>query len=76
MLQLVQVLGSLLILSAFAASQRGRLSTTSAPYLLLNVAGSAILAVLALHERQWGFLLLESCWAVISAASLRRRTAG
>jgi hypothetical protein len=70
MLQLVQVFGSLLVLAAFAAAQRGSLSTTSRAYLALNLVGSAILAVLALHERQWGFLLLESSWALVSAASI------
>jgi hypothetical protein len=73
MLQLVQILGSLLVLAAFTASQRGALSTTSRLYLTLNVVGSAILAVLAFHEQQWGFLLLEATWAAVSAASLARR---
>jgi hypothetical protein len=35
-------------------------------YLACNLIGSAVLAVLAWHEEQWGFLLLESVWAVIS----------
>ena len=65
--QLVQVAGSLLILVAFVAAQRGALSTRSPVYLVLNLVGSAVLAVLAFVERQWGFLLLESCWAVVSA---------
>lgn len=70
--QLVQVFGSLLILVAFASAQRGALSAQSRTYLLLNFAGSAILTVLALHERQWGFLLLEFCWAVVSGWGLIR----
>ena len=73
MLQLVQVLASLLILVAFGASQRGSLSTASRGYLALNLAGSAVLAVLAAHERQLGFLLLEASWAVVSAAGLLKR---
>jgi hypothetical protein len=72
MAQLVQVLGSLLVLAAFAANQRGRLATTSLPYLLLNLAGSAILGVLAALGHQWGFLLLEASWAVVTAWSLSR----
>ena len=31
----------------------------SRTYLVLNLVGSAVLAGLALHEEQWGFLLLE-----------------
>ena len=70
--QLVQVFGSLLILTAFVAAQRGTLPTTSRSYLILNLVGSAILTVLAAHERQWGFLLLESVWAVVSGWALLR----
>jgi hypothetical protein len=44
--------------------------------LLLNLVGSAVLAVLAAHERQAGFLLLEACWAAISAWGLVRLRLG
>ena len=74
--QIVQVIGSLLILAAFAAAQRGWMSTTSRWYLLLNLVGSAVLAVLAAHERQAGFLLLEACWAAISAWGLAQALRG
>lgn len=68
--QLVQIAGSLLVLTAFAASQAGRMPIDSRIYLGLNFAGSAILAVLALIDDQWGFLLLEGVWAVVSLFSL------
>jgi hypothetical protein len=75
--QLVQILGSLLVLAAFAAAQRDLLSTESRTYLTLNLIGSSVLTVLAAHEQQWGFLLLEACWAVVSGwgliVRLRRR---
>jgi hypothetical protein len=68
--QLVQVFGSLLILVGFAAAQRGVLTATSRSYLLLNLVGSTILTILAAHERQLGFLLLEFCWALLSGWGL------
>jgi len=78
--QLVQVVGALLILSAFAAMQLGAMDPRSRVYLVLNLAGSAVLAVLALDERQWGFLLLETVWAAVSLWGLiqlgRGRVAG
>jgi hypothetical protein len=64
--QLVQVIGALLILSAFAAAQFGAMDPHSRVYLVLNLVGSAVLAVLAWEERQWGFLLLEFVWAAVS----------
>jgi hypothetical protein len=68
--QLVQIAGSLLILTAFAASQAGRLPIDSQLYLVLNFVGSAVLAVLAWIDQQWGFLLLEGVWALVSLYSL------
>ena len=68
--QAIQIAGSLLILSAFVATQAGRLGTTSLSYLVLNVVGSVILAILAVVEGQIGFLLLEGVWAAVSAWSL------
>jgi hypothetical protein len=74
--QVVQVAGSLLILAGFAAAQAGRMSIDSALYLTLNFAGSAILAVLAYLDQQWGFLLLEGVWALVSLWSLVQLTRG
>jgi hypothetical protein len=70
--QLIQIVGALLILVAFAAAQFGAMDQHSRLYLVLNFVGSAILAVLAWRERQWGFLLLETVWAIVSLWGLRR----
>ena len=65
-LQVASVLGALLILTPFAAVQFGRLAPSSVAYQALNLLGSGILAAIALHDRQYGFLLLEGTWAVVS----------
>ena len=71
--QVVQIAGALLILVAFGAAQFGRLDVDSRTYLWLNLVGSMILAVLAVYEKQWGFVLLETVWAIVSAYALLRR---
>lgn len=70
MSQFVQVIGSLLVLAGFALLQRGVVSQKSLSYLIVNLLGSGVLAVEAVIERQWGFLLLEGVWAIVSAISL------
>ncbi|MCB0866608.1 MAG: hypothetical protein KDB58_12915 [Solirubrobacterales bacterium] len=70
--QLIQIAGAVLILTAYAGAQFGRLDQHSIAYLVLNLLGSATLAVLAAIEGQLGFLLLEGVWAIVSAWSLGR----
>ncbi len=68
--QVVQIVGALLILAGFAGLQLGKISAISRTYLWLNLVGAIILAVLAFVEEQWGFLLLEGVWSLVSAWSL------
>lgn len=73
---IVQIAGSLLVLAGFALSQWGLLNPTSITYLALNLIGSATLAVDAARGEQWGFLLLEGVWAIVSATGLVRTVGG
>ena len=66
----IQIIGAALVLAGFVLAKRGMLAHTSITYLVLNLAGSGILAGDALLHHQWGFLLLEGVWAVISAYGL------
>src|SRR5215204_3028056 len=72
-IQLVSVLGSLLVLVAYVASQFGYLSAKGLAYAYANIVGSAILAVVAALEAQWGFLLLEGAWASVSLVAVMRQ---
>ncbi|GAB3847403.1 hypothetical protein ACFPIJ_41645 [Dactylosporangium cerinum] len=66
----VQVLGSLCVLVPFVLVQLGRLTSASLWYISLNLAGSTVLAIEAAIGHNWGFLLLEAVWAVVSLRSL------
>ena len=70
--QAVQLIGAVLILAAFVLAQRRRLATDSVAYLALNAVGAALLAVVAVLDRDIGFTLLETTWAVISTTGLVR----
>ena len=76
MRQIIGIVGALLILLPFAASQLGRLRVMSYSYQLMNFVGAAILTIIAVLERQYGFILLEGVWALMSVVGLSRvRTA-
>ena len=70
----IQVAGSLCILAGFALAQWGLLSMKSVRYLALNFVGSTVLAIDALLSQQWGFLLLEGVWSIVSAWGLLGRS--
>ena len=68
-----------MVLGAFAALQFKRLDPESVSYLVLNVLGSACLALAAGIEGLWAFVVLNSVWGLVSVRSLvvalRRRRA-
>jgi hypothetical protein len=68
--QIIQVAGALLILAGFAGAQAGRMSPRSLVYLWLNLVGSITLTVVALLDEDWGFVMLEAVWAIVSAWGL------
>jgi hypothetical protein len=70
MTEVLQIVGAVLIVVAFAALQRGSLKPKQVSYLLLNLAGGLVLTYVALAEQDWGFLLLEVVWSVVSAWGL------
>ena len=74
--QIVQIAGALLILAGFILTQGNVLDADSYLYLILNLTGAAILAVLAFQAQRWGFVLLEGVWALVALAGLILRLSG
>lgn len=73
---LIELVGAVLILSAFVLVQLGRMDPTSLAYLLLNLSGAGTLAAVAAVDGDVGFLLLEGVWAVVSAIGTVRFVLG
>ena len=76
MWDIVQVVGALLILAGFLAAQLRLLDERSFAYLVPNVLGSAALGVTAVISGNWGFVLLEGVWCLVSLWGLRNRITG
>jgi hypothetical protein len=72
MLQVISLIGAMSILIPFAASQLGRLRTQSMTYQMMNLVGSSALTAVAVLESQYGFILLEGVWALMSLVGVRR----
>lgn len=71
--QAMSVAGAIMVLSAYAASQTGKLSRADVSYHLLNLVGSVLLTIVAIIDRRVGFILLEGAWALLSIPPLLRR---
>jgi hypothetical protein len=65
--QVVSVVRAILILSDFAAQQFQRLEAETKTYQILNLIGGFCLCATAIQVRQYGFILLEGSWVVVSA---------
>lgn len=72
--QAVQLIGAAMVLAGFVALQLGRVRVSDVTYLALNAAGSGMLLVVAVLDREWGFILLEGVWTGVALFGLIRAT--
>lgn len=70
LMQVISILGAVLVLGAYAASQMDRLGPHSYGYLLMNLCGAGALTVSAIATGQAGLILVEGAWTLISVVGL------
>lgn len=65
-MQVVSIVGALAVLGAFAANQFGWIASSRLSYALANFVGAGLLTIVAVVDRQVGFILLQGAWTLIS----------
>lgn len=68
--QLASFVGALLILFAYVGHQLKWMDARKPAYNVSNAVGSAILAYIALHPFQVGFVVMEVTWVIVSVYAL------
>ncbi len=71
-LQVLSVVGALMVLVAYGLIQSGVWRELDAGYLVLNIAGSLMLGIVAIADQRMGFILLEFAWAGLGVIGVVR----
>ena len=66
MIQIISLIGAFIVLVPFAAVQFNYLSSHSLAYQTLNFIGGVTLFSIAVIESQYGFILMEGVWSIVS----------
>lgn len=72
----VQIVGALLVLIAFVLGQFALLASGAWSYLAANAIGGGLLTATAIIGGEWGFVLLEGCWTLVSCYGLAQKLRG
>jgi hypothetical protein len=70
--QVIQLVGAVVILVAYALQSLKRLHAETLLYQTLNLIGGILLCTAAVAGRQYGFILLEGSWSLLSAYGVVR----
>lgn len=72
LIQGISLVGACVVLFAFFMQQQGAWQPGEVRYLACNFVGTAVLTVVAWIGSQWGFVLVEGIWAIVSLRGLIR----
>ena len=70
--QLIALIGAAAVLGAYLGIQRRWLRPEDRQYHILNFVGASLLAYVAVIDRRWGFILLETIWAIAAVPGMLR----
>lgn len=74
--ELIQIIGALLNMGAFALLHFEIAPSSALRYLIPNWVGSVLLVGSAYVDQQWGFLMLESAWVLVTGYAISQRFLG
>jgi hypothetical protein len=74
--QLIQIFGALLNMGAFALLHFEIAPSSALRYLIPNWVGSVLLVGSAYVDHQWGFLMLEAAWVLVTGYAIIVRMMG
>lgn len=74
--EIVQVVGALLNMGAFALLHFEIAPSSALRYLVPNWLGSLLLVISAYADRQWGFLMLEGAWVIVTGYAITAKARG
>jgi hypothetical protein len=74
--QVLSGIGAAMVLLAYAGHMLKWMSTGGAFYALLNLVGSALLALVAGMNGLWAYVVLNGVWAAVSLWTLGRMMTG
>ena len=72
LVQGISVIAACVVLYAFFMQMQGVWQASEIRYMACNFVGTAVLTVVAWIGSQWGFVLIEAIWALVSLRGLIR----
>jgi hypothetical protein len=73
---IIQIVGALLNMGAFALLHFEIAPSSALRYLIPNWLGSVLLVASAYVDRQWGFLMLEGAWVIVTGYAIALKATG